>query len=91
MFRLCHVMIEILCYAMFCCCHVRVSLIYHVVAMLVDAMMLLMLNLIHVSSQYHAMLSFCYEIGCCRCLVLALSCVCLDAMYLVVLQVHSMY
>ena len=69
----------------------EVSLVYHVIAMLVDAMMLFMLILIHVSSYYHAMLSFYYEIGWCRRLVLALSSVCLDAMYLVVLQVHSMY
>ena len=40
---------------------------------------------------YHAMFSNWYEIGCCMRSVLALSAACLDAMYLVVLQVHSMY
>ena len=59
--------------------------------MLVDAMLLFMLSLIYDSSEYYAMLRSCVEVDCCICLVLALSSVCLDAMYLVVLQVHSMY
>ena len=48
-------------------------------------------SLIYVFGWYHAMLSFCYEIGCCIRLVPSLSSNWLDAMYLVVLQLHSMY
>ena len=54
-------------------------------------MTLFMLSLIYDSSYYHAMLRSCVEVDYCICLVLALSSVCLDAMYLVVLQVHSIY
>ena len=88
---LCHAMfwrIWLRWYAMLCYCHVRSKF---VMPCCCHASGCHEVSLIYVFGWYNAMLSLWYEIDCCMHLALALSSACLDAIYLVVLQAHSMY